>query len=89
MVADPKGRRTVSEVAYEVGFKNVSHFSRCFSRHFKVAPRDVRQTPVAPPQPAASARSPQPKSPAARVAPRNGYGSPYWEIDKQPVHETA
>ncbi|MFQ3453162.1 helix-turn-helix domain-containing protein [Bradyrhizobium sp. UFLA01-814] len=89
LVADPKGRRTVSEVAYEVGFKNVSHFSRCFSRHFKVAPRDVRQTPVAPPQPAASARSPQPKSPAARVAPRNGYGSPYWEIDKQPVHETA
>jgi hypothetical protein len=57
----------------------VSHFSRCFSRHFKVAPRDVRQTPVS---------APQPKSPP-RVALRNGFGSPYWEIDKQPVHETA
>jgi len=44
LVADPSGRRTVSEVAYEVGFKNVSHFSRSFSRHFKMAPRDVRQT---------------------------------------------
>ena len=44
LVADPFGRRTVSEVAYEVGFKNVSHFSRCFSRHFMVAPRDARQT---------------------------------------------
>ncbi len=44
LVADPAGRRTVSEVAYEVGFKNVSHFSRSFSRHFQVAPRDVRQT---------------------------------------------
>jgi len=40
---DPKGHRTVAEVAYEVGFKNVSHFSRSFSRHFSVAPRDVRQ----------------------------------------------
>jgi len=43
LVADPKGHRTVSEVAYEVGFKNVSHFSRSFSRHFKIAPRDIRQ----------------------------------------------
>ena len=45
LVADPGGRRTVSEIAYEVGFKNVSHFSRSFSRHFNVAPRDARQTP--------------------------------------------
>jgi AraC-like DNA-binding protein len=44
LVADPAGRRTVSEVAYEVGFKNVSHFSRSFSRHFHIAPRDARQT---------------------------------------------
>jgi AraC-like DNA-binding protein len=44
LVADPRGHRTVSEIAYEVGFKNVSHFSRTFSRHFSVAPRDVRQT---------------------------------------------
>jgi AraC-like DNA-binding protein len=43
LVADQKGHRTVSEVAYEVGFKNVSHFSRTFSRQFSIAPRDVRQ----------------------------------------------
>jgi AraC-like DNA-binding protein len=43
LVADQKGHRTVSEVAYEVGFKNVSHFSRTFSRQFSMAPRDVRQ----------------------------------------------
>ena len=62
LVADPKGHRTVSEVAYEVGFKNVSHFSRCFSRHFKVAPRDVRQAPEAAPQ----------RGPATRAAEPNG-----------------
>jgi len=44
LVADPSGHRTVSEIAYEVGFKNVSHFSRSFSRHFRMAPRDTRQT---------------------------------------------
>jgi AraC-like DNA-binding protein len=42
LVSDPGGHRTVSEVAYEVGFKNVSHFSRSFSRHFSIAPRDAR-----------------------------------------------
>ena len=42
LVADARGHRTVSEIAYEVGFKNVSHFSRSFSRHFSIAPRDVR-----------------------------------------------
>jgi AraC-like DNA-binding protein len=43
LVADTRGHRTVSEIAYEVGFKNVSHFSRSFSRHFGIAPRDARQ----------------------------------------------
>ncbi len=42
LVADARGHRTVSEIAYEVGFKNVSHFSRSFSRRFSIAPRDVR-----------------------------------------------
>jgi AraC-like DNA-binding protein len=43
LVADQRGHRTVSEIAYEVGFKNVSHFSRTFSRQFSMAPRDVRR----------------------------------------------
>jgi AraC-like DNA-binding protein len=92
LVADPKGHRTVSEVAYEVGFKNVSHFSRCFSRHFKVAPRDVRQTPAGAPQPDANARRAQlkgPSSPKLSASSRSGFGSPYWEVDKQRLHETA
>jgi len=92
LVADPKGHRTVSEVAYEVGFKNVSHFSRCFSRHFKVAPRDVRQAPAAAPQPGEIARAAQPKqTPSRRAASasRGAFGSPYWEVDKQRLHETA
>ena len=56
LVADPAGRRTVSEVAYEVGFKNVSHFSRSFSRHFHMAPRDARQRP---PETGVSRRKPE------------------------------
>ena len=43
LAKDIHGHLTVSEVAYQVGFKNVSHFSRTFSRHFSMAPRDVRQ----------------------------------------------
>jgi AraC-like DNA-binding protein len=88
LVADPKGHRTVSEVAYEVGFKNVSHFSRCFSRHFKVAPRDVRQTHNASPQP--TTRPAPPKgllTPRVPSPSRGGLASPYWE--RRSLHETV
>ncbi|HEY0275645.1 MAG TPA: helix-turn-helix domain-containing protein [Paenirhodobacter sp.] len=44
LVGDPGGALTVSEIAYQVGFKNTSHFSRTFSRHFRIAPRDARQS---------------------------------------------
>lgn len=43
LVGDAPGALTVAEVAYRVGFKSVSHFSRTFSRHFGRAPRDVRR----------------------------------------------
>jgi AraC-like DNA-binding protein len=91
LVADPRGHRTVSEVAYEVGFKNVSHFSRCFSRHFKIAPRDVRQMQnalldSAPRQ--AKAKSVLARG--ARPSSRDGFNSPYWRADKRrPVLETV
>ncbi|QPF90766.1 helix-turn-helix domain-containing protein [Bradyrhizobium commune] len=90
LVADPKGHRTVSEVAYEVGFKNVSHFSRCFSRHFKIAPRDARQTPAAAQQAGTNVRPAQPKgSSSPQIASsRNAFDSPYWDVRKQPLHET-
>jgi AraC-like DNA-binding protein len=91
LVADPKGHRTVSEVAYEVGFKNVSHFSRCFSRHFKVAPRDVRQAPEAKPQPGPATRAAEPNgSSSPRMASsRRAFGSPYWDVHKQELRETV
>jgi AraC-like DNA-binding protein len=91
LVADPKGHRTVSEVAYEVGFKNVSHFSRCFSRHFKAAPRDVRQAPGAKPQPGPATRTAEPNgSSSPRMASsRRAFGSPYWDVRKQQLHETV
>jgi AraC-like DNA-binding protein len=89
LVADPKGHRTVSEVAYEVGFKNVSHFSRCFSRHFKVAPRDVRQTHnAASPPPNTDPRPAQRKGMLAPRVPspsRCRLASDYWE--RRPHHE--
>jgi AraC-like DNA-binding protein len=90
LVADPKGHRTVSEVAYEVGFKNVSHFSRCFSRHFKVAPRDVRQEQNASPHPTKDPRyAAQKRLMAPRVpsSPRGRFGSPYWE--PRPLQDTV
>jgi len=92
LVADPKGHRTVSEVAYEVGFKNVSHFSRSFSRHFKVAPRDIRQVssafgPEAHAKPRRLKTVPASKAPPP---PRSGsLGSAYWETSKRPLHETV
>jgi AraC-like DNA-binding protein len=89
LVADPKGHRTISEVAYEVGFKNVSHFSRTFSRHFKIAPRDIRQMSDAL---CPAARPSRPKTVPRPDAPplRNGFGSGYWETDKRRLlHETV
>ena len=92
LVADPKGHRTVSEVAYEVGFKNVSHFSRTFSRHFRIAPRDVRQMSNTARKPETDSRPVQPKgAPAPRKpsAPRS-FAAPYWEPDKpRTLHETV
>ncbi len=74
LVADPSGRRTVSEVAYEVGFKNVSHFSRSFSRHFCVAPRDIRQTPRA----AEDRRAPRANRERERGSGRPAFRPSYW-----------
>lgn len=36
--------KTVSEIAFESGFENVSHFSRAFKQRFGVSPANYRQT---------------------------------------------
>ena len=92
LVGDPKGHRTVSEIAYEVGFKNVSHFSRSFSRHFRIPPRDVRKLSRDSFSEIASAASPLPK---AAVPPRpvrscDRFDLPRWETSRRrSLHETA
>lgn len=42
--------KKVIDVALESGFGNAAHFSDCFRRHFRMSPREVRQTarPVMP-----------------------------------------
>jgi AraC-like DNA-binding protein len=88
LVADPRGHRTVSEIAYEVGFKNVSHFSRCFSRHFTFAPRDARQMRDISSHPNTDTLPAPPKgllAPRVPSASRGGVASPY--LQRRPLHE--
>lgn len=34
------GRRNITEIAYEVGYKEVSNFSRAFKKHFSLTPKE-------------------------------------------------
>jgi AraC family transcriptional activator of tynA and feaB len=40
-------RRSISEIAYAIGFKSSAHFSRAFRNQFGQAPREVRQQALA------------------------------------------
>ena len=45
MLADPGHHdRTISAIAFEVGFGNLSYFNRTFRRHFGMTPSDARRT---------------------------------------------
>jgi AraC-like DNA-binding protein len=45
MLADPHQQgRTISAIAFEVGFGNLSYFNRTFRRHFSMTPSDARRT---------------------------------------------
>jgi AraC-like DNA-binding protein len=45
MLADPHHQgRTISAIAFEVGFGNLSYFNRTFHRHFGMTPSDARHT---------------------------------------------
>jgi len=90
LVADPKGHRTVSEVAYEVGFKNVSTsrgVSAAISRSRRADIRQVNNAfcsradfKLSRPKAALASKAPPPRRP----------GSAYWETNKRrPVQETV
>jgi AraC-like DNA-binding protein len=36
--------RPVSSIAYDVGFGDLSHFNRCFRRHYGMTPSDIRES---------------------------------------------
>jgi AraC-like DNA-binding protein len=42
LIREP-GRQSITGLAYDCGFSDSAYFSRCFSRHFGVAPRDYRR----------------------------------------------
>jgi AraC-like DNA-binding protein len=45
MLADPHRQgRTISAIAFEVGFANLSYFNRTFRRHFGMTPSDARRS---------------------------------------------
>jgi AraC-like DNA-binding protein len=42
LIREP-GRQSITKLAYDCGFSDSAYFSRCFSRHYGVAPRDYRR----------------------------------------------
>lgn len=38
LILKSKGNKTISEIAYEVGFNDPKYFTRCFTKHFGIAP---------------------------------------------------
>lgn len=45
MLADPRERRRISEIAYQHGFVSTAHFSRAFRAAFGYSPREARAEP--------------------------------------------
>jgi AraC family transcriptional activator of tynA and feaB len=41
---DKHERRTIAEIAFEVGFRDISHFNRLFKRSHGVSPRELRRS---------------------------------------------
>jgi AraC-like DNA-binding protein len=41
---DRPGGQTITELAYDCGFSDSAYFSRCFSGHYGVSPRDYRRS---------------------------------------------
>ncbi len=46
LLADPRhDGKTITEIAYEAGFGDLSYFNRVFRRHFGITPSDARRDP--------------------------------------------
>ena len=43
LIRKQKGNLNISEVAFEVGFNDPKYFSRCFTKHFGMAPSSVQK----------------------------------------------
>jgi signal transduction histidine kinase/ligand-binding sensor domain-containing protein/CheY-like chemotaxis protein/AraC-like DNA-binding protein len=43
MIRKSNGNLTISEIAYAVGFNDPKYFTRCFTKHFGVAPREAKE----------------------------------------------
>jgi AraC family transcriptional regulator, positive regulator of tynA and feaB len=41
---DRQERRTIAEIAFEVGFRDISHFNRLFKRSHGITPRELRRS---------------------------------------------
>jgi AraC-like DNA-binding protein len=41
---DNQERRAIAEIAFEVGFRDISHFNRLFKRSHGVTPRELRRS---------------------------------------------
>jgi signal transduction histidine kinase/DNA-binding response OmpR family regulator/ligand-binding sensor domain-containing protein len=41
LILKSKGDKTISEIAYEVGFNDPKYFTRCFTKHFGIAPSAI------------------------------------------------
>ena len=51
LLADPgRAGRRVTDIAYAVGFKDASHFTRAFKSRYGVSPREYRRDHSAAPQ---------------------------------------
>jgi AraC-like DNA-binding protein len=45
MLSDPRlADRKISEIAFAVGFGDLSYFNRAFRRHYVVTPSEVKQS---------------------------------------------
>lgn len=47
ILADPRDRRRITEIAYQHGFNNAAHFSRSFRRAFGYSPSEARDSGAA------------------------------------------